>query len=454
MTNEGQTCVAESVHAGNSCINCGREIRSGDEIVICGKCATISHARCWNDKGCLSFYCSNKTRNEDNLIPDFVISKSQVASIVAPPKGRVFTSESIAKEIESKDSGTNIFGIVCLLFGILSFGMGLKFVSNTGNLDAENVLFFFATILSGFITVILSITALAVGKKREGFIRNLPTLIGLVCGAFSMGMGLLGIGMKQEEEKIMIPRFESTQIKKFIEKAAPNIQRPLMANVLVTAGSFMREGAGSGVVLQTRDGFAYIVSNLHVVTLGKMAKDISQIQKNSKVLVTFFTGEERNAEPIWLGADGLDIVVLKAAMPKNLSISAKVQKGRFPSIGERVFAIGNPMGLNWSFTEGVISAIRPQLFGTNELPLLQMQTPLNHGNSGGGLYDQEGYLIGINTWIYSKTVSEGLNFSIAMDGILNVLDPSIMKLLDFSKGMSDGSKENERKAEAPTGGSK
>jgi len=89
----------------------------------------------------------------------------------------------------------------------------------------------------------------------------------------------------------------------------------------------------------------------------------------------------------------------------------------------------------------------------NEIPLIQMQTPLNPGNSGGGLYDKEGFLIGINTWIYSKSVSEGLNFSIAMDGILSILDPSLLKLLE-NFPVEDEGKNNERQAEAPPGGPK
>jgi len=98
-------------------------------------------------------------------------------------------------------------------------------------------------------------------------------------------------------------------------------------------------------------------------------------------------------------------------------------------MGQRVFAIGNPVGLNWTYTEGVVSALRKNSFGTRDLTVVQIQTPLNHGNSGGGLYDLEGYLIGVNTWIYAKTVTEGLNFSIAIDEFFQLLEPEWVEVL-------------------------
>jgi len=453
MTNEGKPCLAERIHAGNVCVACRHEIVIGERIVVCEKCASISHSNCWNAGGCSSFYCSEKMRSAEPLVPDLVFSKNQVAAVTSPPRGRVFSSESIAKDVETRGSTWNGLGVISLIFGIFSFGLAVRFVSGSGTLDAGEAMVFFSTLLSGLVTVIISVIFLSIGKGRSRFMHSLPTMIGLVCGAFAMGLALVGMATRHQEEELAIPKFDSNQVKKFIERASPIIRMPLMANVLVTVGSNFSEGAGSGVILRTHEGFAYIISNLHVVTLGKMAKALSQIRKNSSILVTFFNGEQHEADPIWLGSDGLDVVVLKVSAPKSLSLASKIQKGRFPSIGDRVFAIGNPLGLNWSFTEGVISAIRPQLFGLNEIPLIQMQTPLNPGNSGGGLYDKEGFLIGINTWIYSKSISEGLNFSIAMDGILSILDPSLLKLLE-NFPVEDEGKNNERQAEAPPGGPK
>ena len=98
-------------------------------------------------------------------------------------------------------------------------------------------------------------------------------------------------------------------------------------------------------------------------------------------------------------------------------------------MGEKVFAIGNPMGLDWTYTEGVVSSFRNKEIGKHEISVIQIQTPLNHGNSGGGLYSEKGNLVGINTWIYEKAQTEGLNFSIAIDELIKYLDSDLKKTI-------------------------
>ena len=57
--------------------------------------------------------------------------------------------------------------------------------------------------------------------------------------------------------------------------------------------------------------------------------------------------------------------------------------------------------------------------------VIQTQAAINPGNSGGGLYDQDGYLIGINTWTADKSVSEGIGFAIALDELLELAPPQL-----------------------------
>ena len=64
-----------------------------------------------------------------------------------------------------------------------------------------------------------------------------------------------------------------------------------------------------------------------------------------------------------------------------------------------------------------------------QISVIQIQTPLNHGNSGGGLYSEKANLVGINTWIYEKAQTEGLNFSIAIDEFTKTLDPDLLKII-------------------------
>jgi serine protease Do len=79
------------------------------------------------------------------------------------------------------------------------------------------------------------------------------------------------------------------------------------------------------------------------------------------------------------------------------------------------------MALYWSYTEGVISAIRQQGFGSRDVTVYQTQTPINQGNSGGGLYNMAGELVGINTWTQDKSQAEGLSFAISAQSLVDLL---------------------------------
>ncbi len=94
-------------------------------------------------------------------------------------------------------------------------------------------------------------------------------------------------------------------------------------------------------------------------------------------------------------------------------------------IGSEVFTIGNPQHLDWSHTRGSISQLRLQKRGPRQVHVIQTDAALNPGNSGGGLYDKSGTLIGINTWTNDKRSSEGLGFAIALDSLLELDPPGV-----------------------------
>jgi serine protease Do len=106
-------------------------------------------------------------------------------------------------------------------------------------------------------------------------------------------------------------------------------------------------------------------------------------------------------------------------------------------VGKGVFAVGNPHGLGWTHTEGVISQLRLQDRGGWRIRIVQTSAAVNPGNSGGGLYDKNGMLIGINTWANDRRVSEGISFAIAFDSFL-ALKPPQLELLRGSED-ADGS---------------
>ncbi|MFU8847231.1 MAG: trypsin-like peptidase domain-containing protein [Opitutales bacterium] len=164
------------------------------------------------------------------------------------------------------------------------------------------------------------------------------------------------------------------------------------------------EGVGSGVLV-SKDG--YILTNNHVIS----SRDGAPADE---ILVELSDGREFSA--VLVGRDpSSDLAVLKieaAELPfLTMADSEQIE------VGDIVFAIGNPMGVGLTITQGIVSAT-----GRNNLSILgdsgyesfiQTDAPINPGNSGGALVDAYGRLIGINTAILSRTGSNiGLGFAI------------------------------------------
>lgn len=168
------------------------------------------------------------------------------------------------------------------------------------------------------------------------------------------------------------------------------------------------EGVGSGVVV-SKDG--YILTNAHVVQDGKAEK--------IEVLLT--NGKKSSAKLLWYDTT-LDLAVIKTDMtglkPVEMGDSDKVQ------IGDKAIAIGNPLGLDLqsTLTSGYISGKDRTITIQNGLQmdgLMQTDAAINSGNSGGGLFDQEGKLIGINT---AKASAEGIGFTIPINVAKTIVD--------------------------------
>ena len=114
-----------------------------------------------------------------------------------------------------------------------------------------------------------------------------------------------------------------------------------------------------------------------------------------------------------LGADPIfDIAVLQIPKPQNgLLPTVKLGDSDQLRVGEEVLALGNPLGLDQSLTRGIVSAmnrILPPTFFSLQEPLIQVDTPINHGNSGGPLLNRCGEVVGITTAVISNAQNIGL----------------------------------------------
>lgn len=163
-------------------------------------------------------------------------------------------------------------------------------------------------------------------------------------------------------------------------------------------------GVGSGVVI---DDSGLILTNHHVITLdgGREPDEILVTLKDGREFVAEVIGKDRDTDVALLKIDAENLPTLPVANSDNLQV------------GDIVFAIGNPLGVGLTVTQGIVSAT-----GRAELGILgersyenfvQTDASINPGNSGGALVDAKGRLVGINTAIISRTGgSVGIGFAI------------------------------------------
>ncbi len=173
------------------------------------------------------------------------------------------------------------------------------------------------------------------------------------------------------------------------------------------------EGAGSGSVL---DKEGHLLTNYHVV---EGARDIS---------VTLYNGKSYEATPVGGDANS-DVAVIKIDAPAEELFPVKLGDSSHLRVGQRVFALGNPFGLERTLTIGIISALDRTLPTRNNRTVksvIQTDAAINPGNSGGPLLDSKSRLIGMNTAIASRTgQSAGVGFAIPS----NVIDRVVQQLI-------------------------
>jgi serine protease Do len=167
----------------------------------------------------------------------------------------------------------------------------------------------------------------------------------------------------------------------------------------------IRQGVGSGFLISA-DG--YVVTNNHVIDGAKT------------VQVTTDDGRTLDAKVI--GADSkTDVALLKVTEGGSFPF-VKLAKGS-PRVGDWVVAIGNPFGLGGTVTSGIVSARGRDIGAGPYDDFLQIDAPINKGNSGGPTFNLQGEVVGMNTAIYSPSGgSVGLAFAVPASTVQTVVD--------------------------------
>lgn len=185
--------------------------------------------------------------------------------------------------------------------------------------------------------------------------------------------------------------------------------------VWIFGGPRTKEGSGSGWVL---DQQGHIVTNYHV------------IEDSDVIAVTLSDASEPYRAEV-VGTDPQnDIAVLRINAPPEILKPVNLGESGSLKVGQKIFAIGNPFGLERTMTVGIISSLGRSLRADNGRLIknvIQIDAALNQGNSGGPLLDSDGNLVGMNTAIATLTgENTGVGFAVPVNTIRSVV-PQLMQ---------------------------
>jgi S1-C subfamily serine protease len=173
-------------------------------------------------------------------------------------------------------------------------------------------------------------------------------------------------------------------------------------------------GTGSGFMW---DNAGHIVTNFHVV------------QNTNRATVRLWDNTSYDADLIGV-APNYDLAVVRIRAPASKLRAIPIGTSNDLVVGQSVYAIGNPFGLDQTLTTGVLSALGRTINAVTGRPIedvIQTDAAVNPGNSGGPLLDSAGRLIGVNTAIYSPSgASAGIGFAVPVDTVNRVV-PQLLK---------------------------
>jgi S1-C subfamily serine protease len=195
-----------------------------------------------------------------------------------------------------------------------------------------------------------------------------------------------------------------------VNKSVVNINTKGVSGNALLMFEIISEGEGSGIVI---DRVGHVLTNYHV------------IEGAREIRVTLFDGKDYVGKLVG-GDPDTDVAVLKIDAPAESLFPVVFGSSSNLLVGQRVFAIGNPFGLERTLATGIVSSLNRSLPGRRGRrslrSMIQIDAAINPGNSGGPLLDSHGQMIGMNTAIASKTgESAGVAFAIPINTITRVV---------------------------------
>ena len=196
------------------------------------------------------------------------------------------------------------------------------------------------------------------------------------------------------------------------ERIRPNAIEQLFGDVRPRYRQRVEQSLGSGVIVD-REG--HVITNHHVIAQASLIR--AQL------------ADGRIADAKIVGRDpDTDLAVLQLDLKKDVPVMPMGHSDQL-RVGDVVLAIGNPVGLSQTVTQGIVSATgRGQLGVATFENFIQTDAPINVGNSGGALINTNGELIGINTAVLAKNLGvEGIGFAIPVNLVRGVVGEILTK---------------------------
>jgi len=422
---------------GKVCPLCDTALVTDDPYISCLSCLSPQHAGCWerNGRPCGSYFCVKDVRRDvgDMGPVEIVITRDEAAvadpTARAAPLPRRLAPSPVPVRRDPYATAALVLGVGSLI-PMLGCMMGP-----------------FAVLIG----------AVSFGRiGASGALRGRGLAVaGLLVGLFASFGQAAGLGLYMEYQKGATqfggdsPFLASSETPRppspdEVANFPPAIRAAFRSNVFIEGRHRLSAWVGSGIVVDATPTHFRVLTNRHVA-------DGDLVQREGVELKVFtVTGQSVSATVLWRAPGGIDMALLESALPgadELVDIARAATGATPPQVGSRVFAVGNPHSLGWSYTEGVVSSLRNHDQSGSNITFIQTQTPINPGNSGGGLYDMRGLLVGMNSWKISDSVGEGLSFAIAVKSVLEQREG----VVKFGAPVTDAPKAGgpERDDEAP-----
>lgn len=252
--------------------------------------------------------------------------------------------------------------------------------------------------------------------------RNLPLLVGVLVGllgGYIIVTQIRGCApLRTAPPRVVSPRGDLAEDEKstieLFEAASPSVVFISSQSVRTREIGFRlfyepQQGTGTGMIW---DEAGHVVTNYHVI---HGAQQVNVRLADQSSWPARFVGASPDK----------DIAVLKIDAPPDRLRPIPIGTSSDLKVGQKVFAIGNPFGLDHTLTSGVVSALGraiKSISGRLIEDVIQTDAAINPGNSGGPLIDSAGRVIGVNTMIYSPSgASAGIGFAVPVDTVRQIV---------------------------------